>query len=404
MLLYYDNLITDEPLFPGIYNDLDRIRETNTSFRFRNRLEVAKYTLYSYSVIEWSHVIIKYELGKEYAQKDREDFEKFIYNLFPNATIIYGRSDNIKKFRETAEYINSLNDEWVFYAGNNDHPFIAPNLNMLYYCLGFAESLNKDHNKTQEISIIYSHYPEPLHMGRKGNAFHDIGYPSARLIEEFEFLDLVYFPNGYFTSIQIVNKKLFNYWINADIPEDAVIKRIEDVHKYIPLEERRSQWVICPTEELFAHYDGYEHTKGKGYYLPSTLVPPLFIPEGFFKEGIKIRFGYDDYKNGWVNINPMEDFSFNVGSADMKILLDDVPLFWRNRIIKTDMNPYIDLIEMIDSRDSRLEQINNAYLLLEETNPIFYYLYVKYYKVKNILNSIKSDPKKILIKLKEKLR
>ena len=102
MILYFDNLITDIPLMPkGFYSELDKIRDSKSNYGFQDRLKVTLYTLASYAEIPWSHVIIKYELDNNFKNK-KTYFEKFVKKLWPKAYIIYGRSDNIQKFRETA--------------------------------------------------------------------------------------------------------------------------------------------------------------------------------------------------------------------------------------------------------------------------------------------------------------
>ena len=81
---------------------------------------------------------------------------------------------------------------------------------------------------------------------------------------------------------------------------------------------------IVPKIELCRHYDGYQLL----FFDP----PPLFIPPGFFENDIKIRFMMDGYNANFVNINPFEEYVFNGGNADLKILIEDLPLFWKERI------------------------------------------------------------------------
>ena len=187
-------------------------------------------------------------------------------------------------------------------------------------------------NKYEFVSVVYSHFPEPLHMARHGTPIHDIGFPSSKIFEENNDFIIAYFPRGFTTSMQIVKKNLFNYWVYGREIGSATIKRLEDIYKFTPFKERKSQIIIFPKGQLFAHFDGYSHNKGTGYLVPSSLVPPLFIPPGFFEKKIKIAYGYDKPRKGWVNINPLKKkYSFDdpKNGTDLKIPLEDIPLFWK---------------------------------------------------------------------------
>lgn len=399
MILYFDCLMKDAPLIPGIYTDLDKIRNSDSHYRFRPRIEVTKYMLASYAEIPWSHVIVKYELKPANARQ-KENFEKFVRKLWPHAKISYGVSETQKAFQEVAREISSLNDEWIFYAGNNDHPFVAPDKKLLYTCLEKAEELSK---KYSYVSIIYSHYPEPLHMARQGTTLHDIGFPSSKIIEENDDFVVAEFPKGFFTSIQIVNKNLLNYWLFSKDIGDAPIWRIEEMHKFIPKNERRSQIVICPKKELFAHFDGYSHTKGTGYFVPSNLVPPLFIPEGFFQNKIKIAYGYEKAKKGYVNINPSKsNYSFEspLTGTDLKISLEKIPLFWKRRIERIDINPKANLHKLKKFADIHEESVAGIYFTKNSLNFPFYEFYVFQ---KRALNLIKAAKSKITQRIKSAL-
>jgi hypothetical protein len=241
MILYFDNIITDVPLFKGVYSELDAIRDSNTSYKFRSRYEVTLYTLASYAEIEWSQVIIKYTLEPENKNLRRE-FESFVKKLWPKAHIIYGRSDNQKKFQESMNLINSFKDEWVFYAGNNDHPFIAPNKELLNKCLRKAKELKK---KYKYVSVTYSHHPEPAHLATVGNAVHDIGFNFVKKLEETQDYVVALFPRGYIASDQISNKDVMNKYIFGADMKGASIKRIEAMADFVRV---NNQVVVCPKE------------------------------------------------------------------------------------------------------------------------------------------------------------
>jgi len=81
---------------------------------------------------------------------------------------------------------------------------------------------------------------------------------------------------------------------------------------------------VIPKKELCRHFDGY------GGLL--QYVPPLFIPEGFFSGEIKVRYGFADYKPGWVNVNPFRNCVSD--SVDLLNVIDDLPNFWQSRIVE----------------------------------------------------------------------
>jgi hypothetical protein len=107
------------------------------------------------------------------------------------------------------------------------------------------------------------------------------------------------------------------------------------------------QKVIIPYKEIARHFDGYFHQG-----ITNNQVPSLDIPEGFFNNNIKIRYGYDDRKEGWVNINPKSEYyyAFDKSGTDYKFTLEELPLFWKHRISEIDINPNIDEEELIQYR------------------------------------------------------
>ncbi|MDP3986694.1 MAG: hypothetical protein Q8P81_00540, partial [Nanoarchaeota archaeon] len=86
MILYFDNYITDAPLYSGGHQGVNELRKSCKNYNMPSKLDITLYSLSSYSVINWSHVVIKYEL-ENLNQKKR--FETFVKKLFPKAIIIY---------------------------------------------------------------------------------------------------------------------------------------------------------------------------------------------------------------------------------------------------------------------------------------------------------------------------
>ncbi len=319
MILYFDNYITNVPI-GQVYPDLNDIRKKEPSYQFQSKLDVAKYTLASYSVIPFTKVIVKYTLQDE---TKNEEFENFVLDLWPEAIIINGRSDNRNKFKESLKIINEIDDDWIFYAGNCDHVFIAPNLDILNACLEKAIEVKKE---KPYVCVAYSHFVETFnHIYRRQGKYNDIV-----ILEEHDNWMHTLYPSGYSGTMFILHKDLLNKIIEGD--DNKKMRRQEDMNKHPPTH------IIFPMKELCRHYDGYSHE------VPSSLVPPLFIPEGFFEHNMKIAYGFDDYRKGWININPLkEKYSFEdpVGT-DMKIELKDLPLFWQENINHKQTNEMLE--------------------------------------------------------------
>ena len=108
--------------------------------------------------------------------------------------------------------------------------------------------------------------------------------------------------------------------------------------------ELPQQNIIIPYKEQLRHFDGYMHQR-----IGNNTCSPLAIPDGFFEDKIKIRYGYNDYKDGWVNINPKISnyYASDKHGTDDKITLEDLPLFWKSKIVEVDSNPNINEEEMI---------------------------------------------------------
>jgi hypothetical protein len=161
--------------------------------------------------------------------------------------------------------------------------------------------------------------------------------------------DIIRFPPGVFKS----NK------LELGRTEGAGVIGLGEIRKYLNLPTLELNHII-PYKELFRHFDGYWHQK-----ISNNQCPSLDIPPGFFENNIKIRYGYDNYKEGWVNINPKNPnyYAYNKSGTDYKFTLNDLPLTWKSKIATIDSNPEVNEEEMIQYRlKSILEMIyNNQY-------------------------------------------
>jgi len=302
-------------------------------------------------------VYIKYEIEDKALM---DDFDIYIKKLFPQAIIEHERSDSKNDYLKSIEVLEALQDPWIFYSPNNDHPLLISIITDIEYIeelIKYAESLMSTLPYT---SIIYSHLSEYLQASIPTSANHR--YFGKDTIFLNQTADAVTFlrPEGDFNSIQILHidtmKKIFTSTNRTDSP----IRRLEDVNDVI----LPNHAIVVPTKKLCAHFDGYEHMQGTINEIVSDIEPVLFIPPGFFDKKIKIAYGYDEHKNGFVNINPCAKyFSFRDKKygTDLKISLDEIPLFWKNHITEIDINPTICNKELIDCSKKHFQKVINPW-------------------------------------------
>jgi len=372
MILYFDNYITDNPFHAGGHETLGEVRHSSADiYTMPSKLDITLYSLASYVSIKWSAVIIKYEL-ENISQKKK--FEREVKKLFPKAQLIYGRSDSQKKFQESIKIMDAIKDEWIFYAGNNDHPFIAPNTATLDACLKKAEEVSKKHTY---VSIAISHFTEFYNKVQKGTPFREIHFYDTKIKEETKEYFVSSFPRGLNHSMQIVNKNLFKHWFFGGDSKGILVRRSECMESFV---KTVPQIVIIPKKELCAHFDAEVPHSKSPYGLSYDLCPALFIPPGFFENTIKIAYGYDTYRPGWVNINPLkENYSFrdSINGTDMKIGIDDIPLFWKKKIKTLDINKNLNKKMVEEALKKRAYELRNPF-------PRKSNLYYFFYRQKNL--------------------
>lgn len=287
-----------------------------------DRLDVLRYTLESFAVLPISKAYLYLEMDHNYGDRDLS----FVYDLFPEVELYNQR---IKKQKAWQAWVDRLNNEHVWYLCNDDHVFLDRELTVLNDILA---AMTEDN-----CSLYFSHFPE--------------------LIAEASEAQTTLFPNylkywgGKTDSVQVMSKKLLHtIWHIADYGETE-LPRTDWVSCSVP---SGGHWIYVPLRELCRHFDGY----GGHMLEPLKVCPPLAIPPGFFDRAIKIRYGYEDNKEGWVNINPLKQTYTAVDpqGTDYKWLLKDIPLFWKSRIVEIDANPIDEALA--------LQQRNEAFLAI----------------------------------------
>ena len=338
MILFFDTFISETSLSPNkfLVDELAKVQANSYTYRPQKKVDIFKYTAASYQVIKWDEVIFRVD-GDDIDFSD--DIDPYLKALFPDAKVENTRSSTGRQYFDGFKKISGDNP-WVFFSPNNDHPFIHYDENIFKKLLGIAEYAEASYQ--YPVSIIFSHFTEAFNSIFKNGTYYGYTGEWCQVLDEFDDAFVVKYDTLQLLSLQIFRKKFLTDLFDA--AGDKRVIRSECLGTYNNIDT--PSIVIVPKYELCRHYDGYMHTKFlERRYLTSSLVPPLFIPDGFFDFDVRVRFGYDDYFKGSVNINPMADkYIFEGdGGCDLAIDLEELPVFWKNRISCVDKNPDVKM-------------------------------------------------------------
>ena len=321
---------------------------------YPERIEIAKYTLASYVPLLplISKVVLYISLDTE-CEYHKDSFEEFIKELFPENKLIlkWKRNTKVQDWRNSyTEDIEPIDDDLIFNMGNDDHLFIDSNLDVLTKTL---EHLTNHPDPYAQ--IIYSHWPEFIRRG--ANAGYTITPDNV----------CTYGPFREFMATDVMKKERWrHYWfdphqnfedvthfnLQADSPYNVNVINGDRFFRTDVLVETEmfpsGSTIFVPIKEQIRHFDGYNNTANW-----SNLTPPLEIPLGFFEKNIRIAYGYDTVRTGWVNINPAHPTykAFSNDGMDYKFALEDIPAAWQGYISEIDINPDADLELLREERD-----------------------------------------------------
>jgi hypothetical protein len=344
MILYIDTYISETALAPNriLDNFLKEVQENSYVYRKQSKLDILKYSIASYVPIKWSKVVIR--LDGDLKNEIRQ-LKGYIEECFPDATIAFTRSDTGSKYAEVLATMLKDNP-WVFFSPNNDHPFIYNKPEIIDFLQKSAEKAEKKFRLP--VSILYSHFTESI------NSISPLGYlygytgDFCKIIDEDEFSYTVKYDHASLLSLQIFRAEHLYEMMRA-AGNNRVI-RPECLGQYVDYQTESVQ--IVPKVECCRHYDAYMHTSFVvSDYITASRVPPLFIPDHFFENKIKIKYGFDEYYQDFVNINPLKNsYSFNSkNGTDLAVLADEIPSFWNGRIESFEVNPEIDKLKIKES-------------------------------------------------------
>jgi hypothetical protein len=315
------------------------------------RINIAKFTLATYVPLIplLSKIILYIELDND-CKDQQDEFETFIRNLFPEDKLIlhWNRITKIKEWQEMYEQeLLPIDDNLIFNLGNDDHFFIGNNLDALESGINHLQN-----NPDPYIHLSYSHHAEIIRESvLSGHSFTD---------------DRTYLQGNRreFMASDILKKERWrHYWFDFNFDDspnfmtghNPYASNVSQGHKYFrtdvlvesPIFPNGTSHLV-PLKEICRHYDGYNNTADW-----SNLLPPIEIPTGFLEKDIKIAYGYETSRAGWININPARpDFKAAIdGGVDYKFALEDIPMAWQGRISTLDINPDADLESLREARD-----------------------------------------------------
>jgi hypothetical protein len=377
MVLLFNVFLTNSPANPNIY--LDR-----GNLPIHDKVSIVKYSLHSLSKLyDWKRVIIKIELDSQYASEENS-LRDYVHQLFQGKDIVYSNKRN-KFQKDWIDTYTQINDEFVLYLGNHDHIFMDSSTE---YFTNLIANVKKSNLTNPSFAI--SHWPESIRSSKSGYIELNELHP-RKLNENYTIHDsYITYNTTCIDSLLIITKSLYKNWFLEGVWGDYVeLPRTEGIGKYTLgnikkylNQELPKQTMVVPYKELFRHFDGYMHQM-----IDNDVCPSLSIPEGFFESQIKIRYGYDDRKEGWVNINPKANhfFAKDTTGVDYKFTLDDIPFFWKDRIVELDINKEVDEEEMIQHKLHTILKMMysdyryNPYIDLEIEKKVLY-CYLKSHK------------------------
>jgi hypothetical protein len=306
-----------------------------------DNFDIFKYMVSSLAAVDrWSHCVFNIRLDHHY-QEHWEHLKAYIEEEFTgrceSLEINNYRCEYQSQWRELVLRLEQHPDPYIWYCCNHDHVVYAPNNKALDAALAALEA-----DPEPRKSIYYSHWPEFNRTIHNGFPEDFRVLPCGTIAGRWRVMD----------SIQIVSKPLLHsWWVTPDYG-----------NKYVP----RSDWedtyatepyrALVPCREIVRHYDGYSHL------FDERVVPPLTIPAGFFERDIKLLFGSSENREGWVNINPQRPYKTeHPEGVDYRWVLEDVPLFWSDRISRVETHVDWNHEVMLNARNQAVRDYMTCY-------------------------------------------
>jgi len=362
MILLFNVYITNTSATGGVWESQGAGYDRGNLSSY-SKLEILKYSLASYAVAyPWSKAIINIQLDTNYNNEPtKTSLRNFVENEFKETKLHFSFTRNIHQ-KDWIKTYELLDDDLILFQGNHDHVFID---NSQEY---FKQLVKLKDEYKENITIPTSHFPEHVRTYQSGYIdFHRGENFPNNPPEHYEVKeDHICVVKENYESLSVISKEIYHNWfvkgnwdqisyppgtfasgkLELGRTEGAGVVGIGQIKEILKIPNLK-QINVIPYKELFRHFDAYAHQN-----IFNNSCPVLDIPPGFFEGKIKIRYGYDDRKEGWVNINPKNPnyYAHNITGTDYKFTLNDLPLVWKNKISKIDCNPSINEEEMIQHR------------------------------------------------------
>lgn len=291
------------------------------------RFDIFRYCLASTAVLEplVNKFVFCVTLAPELEHR-REELEKYIHSIIPQEKLdlVWKRNDFGRDWRDTCDRVLSDPDEIVWLAANDDHIFIDNDLDMITASI---DTLKKDPDPNA--LVYYSHWPEQMRMSV---------HLGGQLTDDGNFIK---FRWENFDGIMMLKAgRLKTYW-DRDYGDAMMFKPdyLGAHHGY-----RCEGNVYAPTKEIVRHYEGYSHVNYNMTQTLANMVPPLFVPPGFFEGNMDLAIGYAGRDDAKTNFNPFSEWLYNANPAgtDYRWVEEDIPLFWKSKIQNIDTNTDVD--------------------------------------------------------------
>lgn len=366
MVLFVNCFITNQSSTGGVW-EATGVKQDRGNLKKDNKINVLKYTLASFAKFyPWKRAIIKIQLDNDfYSEGVKHELENFIRNEFEHTDLIFS-DKRITTQQEWKEVYELINDDLIHVYCSHDHVILDSSPEY------FSQLINdiRTNYIDDYITVAFSHWSEFIRNAKCGPTNTHRDNPPLFYNEDYKIEDnYISFKGHCYDSIHIYSKKLFEDFFLKGNWDDALqiyppntfksghleLTRIDGVGitdlnfirnrvLNIPTPKQR---IIIPYREIARHYDGYFY-----HGITNNQAPSIDIPIGFFENNIKIRYGYDDRKDSWVNINPKSEYyyAYDKSGADYKFTLEEIPLFWKDRISEIDINPNIDKEELLQYR------------------------------------------------------
>lgn len=287
-----------------------------------DRFDIFKYCLASYTAMTPLIERAIFYIELEDYQHRKEELESYIKELYPACELYWYRNDNPQMWKQNSR-LHFKDSDVIWYAGNDDHIFIDYDLELIQEAI---EILKQDPDPMAV--VYYSHWPEQCRVSHKLQ-----GTPT----NSGNFIKMLWCN---FDSIHILKGYRFkSYWDSPQVYAKYAYNRHLFRSDYLIDDYFYQSNFYAPTREIVRHYDGYSHLgigitpEGMQSAYLSNIVPPLYIPDGFFDKNIKIRVGFTSRMPGWVTLNTTCDlYAATPSGVDYRWLESDIPLFWRDRI------------------------------------------------------------------------